>query len=71
MEKQDFINALDAIGKIRDAIMKDCNHYTGFDSGTITTVRLELDAISALEQARQALIKVRDDLLLYPEDYYI
>lgn len=68
MEREDFINALDAIGKIRDAIMDDCAHYTGFTPDQVIPVRLELDAISALEQARQALIEVRDYLMLYPED---
>ncbi len=68
MKKEDFINALDAIGKIRDAIMEDCASYTGFDPNLVTTVRMELNAITALEEARQALIKVRDHFMLYPEN---
>lgn len=68
MKKEDFINALDAIGKIRDVIMEDCASYTGLDQNQVTTVRMELNAIDALEEARQALIKVRDHFMLHPED---
>lgn len=68
MQKEDFINALDAIGKIRDVIMEDCASYTGFDPYLLTTVRIELNAVEALEEARQALIKVRDHFMLYPEN---
>lgn len=68
MKKEDFINALDAIGKIRDVIMEDCASYIGSDPNVVTTVRMELNAITALEEARQAIIKVRDHFMLYPED---
>lgn len=64
MKTEDFVNALDAIGKIRDVIMENCNSRTGFDPFTVDTVRLELGAITALETARKAIVELRDFLLL-------
>lgn len=70
MEREDFINALDAIARIREKIMSDCGSRTGLHSDTIATVRLELDTIKSLENTREQLVKLRDYLLLYPEDYF-
>lgn len=66
MEAQDFRNALCAIGEIRDKIMSSCNSHTSFDPYTISTVRVELNTIEALENARKALVELRDYLLIEP-----
>lgn len=68
MERKDFIDALGAVAKIRETIMKDCATRTGFDSHQVTTVRMELDTIDALEKARLALVELRDYLMLYPNE---
>lgn len=69
MKKEDFINALDAIGKIRDKVLEfsaqevahsvECPNYH-FSKG--------IAAYNALEKARYALVELRDYLMLNPED---
>lgn len=70
MKREDFINALDAIGKIKGALIKDISRYTAFnlDQDPVELEPEELDAINELEQVRQALIKVKNYLMLHSED---
>lgn len=67
MEKEDFINALSAIGKIRDTILtfaaQEISHST-----ECPNFSKAIAAYNALEDARHKLIALRDHLHLHPED---
>lgn len=69
MEKEDFINALDAIGKIRDTILtfaaQEVSHSTECPNFSFSKA---IAAYNALEDARHKLITLRDHLHLHPED---
>lgn len=69
MKKEDFINALDAIGKIRDTILtfaaQEVSHSTECPNFSFSKA---IAAYNALEKARYALVELRDYLMLHPED---
>ena len=67
MKKEDFINALDAIGKIRDKVLEFSAQEIAH-SVECPNFSRAIAAYNALEKARYALVELRDYLMLNPED---